>query len=303
MSVQCIVQLQTDGAYIGDLVSEVERTISDLRTQYTGRRRTAWSGKSLERWHGLLECGEDDDCSRWILSQGPDLNGDEYPEPVVCFRFKYKESGEEEYMPLLSKLISVDGKRAATRSSPVDANQLEVIADDVRAEVTLAVEALIQDLQDRFPERSTLRAFTLLSPVYWQGQEHNNALSHEYIECLIERFGASRQAECGHVPALLDAAKLRDQSSFYMTHAERVAKRMLEDDGQRFCRRGQSVADKRDKFGQMWKMLVRSEHAEAQLSEFIRRAKLAMTVVGTSVNDERAFSAMSFVKKPERKEF
>jgi hypothetical protein len=36
------------------------------------------------------------------------------------------------------------------------------------------------------------------------------------------------------------------------------------------------------------------------LSEFIKLAKLALTVVGTIVNDERALSAMSFVKTPEK---
>ena len=46
--------------------------------------------------------------------------------------------------------------------------------------------------------------------------------------------------------------------------------------------------------------MTTSDAAEVQLSEYIKLAKLSMTVVGTSVNDERAFSAMSFVKSPER---
>jgi hypothetical protein len=294
-----VVQLQTDGAYIGDLVSEVESAISELHTQYLGRRRTAWSGSLFERWHALLECGKDDSCSRWVLSEGPDINGDEYDESVVCFRFKYKDSDKEQVMPLLSKLVSVDGKRAAVRPTVVNAEQLELIADEVRAEVTNAVQALIQDLQDRFPETETLRAFSLLSPVYWQGADHCTDLSQEYIECLIERFGTDKTAECGNVSALIDANMLRNQASFFMAHAARVASRMKGEEGQKIVE-GESVAARRDKFVKMWQIMTQSDQSVAQLSEFIKLGKLALTVVGTSVNDERAFSAMSFVKKPER---
>jgi hypothetical protein len=78
-----------------------------------------------------------------------------------------------------------------------------------------------------------------------------------------------------------------------------LGQRMLEEESLRVVG-GESVAIKRDRFAQMWSMLTQSEHGEAELSDFIRLAKLALTVVGTSVNDERAFSAMSFVKTPER---
>lgn len=200
-------------------------------------------------------------------------------------------------MPLVSKLCSVDGKRASTRPALVNAKQLKLIADEVRVEVTQAVEALIQDLSDRFPERSTLRAFTLMSPVYWQGDDHNNEQSLEYLECLIDRFGGDRQAECGNVTALVDAAKLRDQADFFMSHAARCA--ALLKDEERFIDRN-SVADKRDRFVLLWQRMTTVDAAEVQLSEYVKLAKIAMTVVGTSVNDERAFSAMSFVKSPER---
>ena len=61
-----------------------------------------------------------------------------------------------------------------------------------------------------------------------------------------------------------------------------------------------SVADRRNGFVLLWQRMTTSDATEVQLSEYITLAKLAMTVVGTSMNDERAFSAMSFVKSPER---
>ena len=60
------------------------------------------------------------------------------------------------------------------------------------------------------------------------------------------------------------------------------------------------MADRRDRFVLLWQSMTTSDAAEVRLSEYIKLAKLAMTVVGTSVNDERAFSAISFVKSPER---
>jgi hypothetical protein len=80
---------------------------------------------------------------------------------------QYSDAGAEEYMPLLSNLVDTNGQltatRTATRPSLVNAKQLELIADEVHAEVTIAAEKLIQDLEDRFPEAETLRAFSLLS--------------------------------------------------------------------------------------------------------------------------------------------
>jgi hypothetical protein len=63
--------------------------------------------------------------------------------------------------------------------------------------------------------------------VYWQEDEHSNEKSQDYLECLLKRFGSDKQAECGIVSALIDADKLRDQTSFYMTNASQDAQRLL----------------------------------------------------------------------------
>ena len=45
------------------------------------------------------------------------------------------------------------------------------------------------------------------------------------------------------------------------------------------------MADRRDRFVLLWQSMTTSDAAEVRLSEYIKLAKLAMTVVGTSVND------------------
>lgn len=45
--------------------------------------------------------------------------------------------------------------------------------------------------------------------------------------------------------------------------------------------------------------MTQTEHIEEQLREYIKLAKLAFILVRTSMNDERAYNAMSFLKKPE----
>ena len=58
------------------------------------------------------------------------------------------------------------------------------------------------------------------------------------------------------------------------------------------------MADRRDRFVLLWQGMTTSDAAEVQVSEYIKLDKLSMTVVGTSVNEERAFSAMSFAQSP-----
>jgi hypothetical protein len=69
--------------------------------------------------------------------------------------------------------------------------------------------------------------------VYWQGDEHSNEKSQDYLECLLKRFGSDKQAECGTGSALIDADKLRDPSSFYMARTAQVAQRMMEEESRR----------------------------------------------------------------------
>ena len=75
---------------------------------------------------------------------------------------------------------------------------------------------------------------------------------------------------------MVDAAKLRDQADFFMSHAARCAA-LLKDD-ERFVDRN-SVADRRDRFVLLWQRMTTSDAAEVQLREYIKLAKLAITGV------------------------
>jgi hypothetical protein len=48
-----VVQLQTDGSYIRDLVAEVDQAIEALRSQYVHKKR-GWSFDCFIEWHKLL---------------------------------------------------------------------------------------------------------------------------------------------------------------------------------------------------------------------------------------------------------
>jgi hypothetical protein len=63
------------------------------------------------------------------------------------------------------------------------------------------------------------------------------------------------------------------------------------------CGGGVSVAASNGEMLVMWRKLSSAGvNSENQVGEFMKLARLLMTVVGTSVSDERAFSARTFVK-------
>jgi hypothetical protein len=48
----------------------------------------------------------------------------------------------------------------------------------------------------------------------------------------------------------------------------------------------------------MWRGIATLRAAEQLYGQIMKLAKIGMTLIGTSVSDKRAFSAMTFVKNP-----
>jgi hypothetical protein len=230
-------------------------------------------------------------CGSWLK----DLTcGCIHAEPVVCFRLLQEE--EETFLPILGKLKPVDGQvRTGPRPALVNVRQLKLIAEEVKSDMTIAVQSLIDDLEASFADRRTMQAFSILCPDFWCTEDERlvDEEFDDFLDMLAMQIGSDRKAECGSVAALVDAGNLMAQAPFYKSIAQSVAMRLHNSQS---C----SLSTKRDNFSLMWKKLSGSESSSNQLGEFIKLAKLSLTILGTSVNDERVFSAMSVVKNNTR---
>ncbi|KAJ9510721.1 hypothetical protein QJQ45_027630 [Haematococcus lacustris] len=218
------------------------------------------------------------------------------------------------------------GRQAA--AGPVDEAALETARGSVEKQLTSAALSLTADLESRFPPSEQLSAFALLTPSYWwdtkaPSQADQKAKLQALTECYAQPK-ALAAAPFSHSPLspMLDSAKLYQQLGSFQVAARGVARAMkaqLEDMRRRAAKRKpgtrQEQSDSDDSHGsdnggydvqeqrtpllsEFWKKLHAS--MASQLSEFCKAATLLIVTVPGSVEEERSFSAMNFIKDERR---
>jgi hypothetical protein len=84
---------------------------------------------------------------------------------------------------------------------PLGKQQMEMIVGEGREQVTIAVEGMVADLEDRFPRRDVLYAFEIISPEYWSCQSVPEDFDKS-LDLLIAEFGVSKKIADGNVVVL-----------------------------------------------------------------------------------------------------
>jgi hypothetical protein len=284
-----IKALQTDGAFISTLVDAVSEAIVELRQHYEAQN--SWSGHRFAQWIAYTTCNDSDsdtdvDCG-YVMSCGPDAFGATHAEEVLCYKVK------DDIFPLHARHVATDAnRRPGPRPQVVNAEQFKLIVSEVKSDMTLAAKSVIDDLESRFPSRDALKAFEIVCPQFWNSELDElevDELFQEGMEKICEQFGEARETGSGSVPPIINQEKLREQAAAYKVFARDAAKQTGGDGG--------SVSEQRDDMRVMWQRISRGgDSAVNQIGEFMKVARLLMTIIGTSVGDERAFSAMTFVK-------
>lgn len=288
-----IVSLQTDSGYIRDFVHEVESTIQKLRLLYLDED-DAWVGESFAHWKELKSCLSPMEKKRavspWVFSTGPDIDDAEYDEPVLFYKI-----GQDLHL-LLAKHVPTDKcPRPPRYAAPVPELQLRMIVSDVKDQITSAISALVEDLEDRFPCRDLLYAFEIISPQYWY-----DGVVPDDFEAMLDRiaaeFGVDKFTSAEEqVTALIDGDKLHEQASQFQSLAIHFSARVLNGGVP-----SETVSTRADKLALFWQAISNSTQSSELVGEFLRLASLLITVVSGSVADERVFSALEFVKNNRR---
>ncbi|KAJ9506739.1 hypothetical protein QJQ45_006068 [Haematococcus lacustris] len=171
---------------------------------------------------------------------------------------------------------------------PVDEAALQTARGSVEKQLTSTALSLTADLESRFPPSKQLSAFAMLTP-------SNIAL---YWTALYQQLGSFQVAARGVARAM--KAQLDD-----MRH--RAAKRKPgtrqqqsdSDDSHGSDNGGYDVQEQRTPLlSEFWKKLHAS--MASQLSELCKVATLLTVTVPGSVEEERSFSAMNFIKDERR---
>ncbi|KAG2486398.1 hypothetical protein HYH03_014975 [Edaphochlamys debaryana] len=201
--------------------------------------------------------------------------------------------------------LGLDGKRVAPTPADVEAS--------VKQQLSQAAEAVLVDLSRRFPPVKVLEASKLVYPQYWWGElgldgkrvAPTPADVEAKLATLKEYYGVSKPAPsisgfAGAGPSngeqltpLLDFEKLFEQRALFASEAPEQATIVMD-----AAANGAKLP--KGTFVAFWQSMTQSRWVADGCSEYVRLAKLVATIVPGSVEAERLFSTMSYIKDSQR---
>jgi hypothetical protein len=193
----------------------------------------------------------------------------------LAFRIDGHTYAAHSFCPLTSKKEQV--ARAA----------FDDILSSIKGQCRDAAEMLIAELGKRFPDHKLMNALGIVFPQYWL--QHNcDEFFPLHMKTLRQHFCETRSVSKGDVAkqiqAPLDARTLGFQTSLFKLTMKSHAKAVME--------------EPRDKnpVTKLWEKIGSNALMLNRLSEFFKVAEIVMTVVLRSVEDERTFLMLGFMK-------
>lgn len=153
--------------------------------------------------------------------------------------------------------------------------------------LTGAAAKLISELDTRFPAQHVMNAMGILYPQYWvQGLAEENFDKH--LRTLMDAYGHGKVVDTGEtkhfIQPLISRDQLMSQRSLFKTCMKSNARAAL------------MPPFDLNPLTRVWRVLDGNSSLCQSFSEFLKLAELAVTHVIGSVEDERLFSALKFVK-------
>lgn len=176
--------------------------------------------------------------------------------------------------------------------SPVNRVEFARTVTKVQSDCKHAAKLLVEELEDRFPNHDLLSALGVVFPQFWVQPDcqvnfavHLNAIKAFYSEqksCLIGEDGSRVMT-----PILppLDATTLDMQAAMFKMAMITNSTKIMEDKS--------NMGNPMEK---LWSALNLSPLLVCRLSEYFKLANLAMVTLVGSVEDERTFSNLAFIK-------
>ena len=183
-------------------------------------------------------------------------------------------------------ICTVSGKKL-----PVTRADLASAVSSVKAQCRDAVEMLVLELDIRFSEVELMNSLGIVFPQYWIQPNCDEFFSF-HVKTLRSHFGVVRSVnfgtvdapDCQQVDPLLDGRLLMLQMSLFKLTMKSNAHAAMEEP------RDENPLIK------VWVRIGQNALMLSRLSEYIKVAEIAVAVVLGSVEDERTFSTLSFMK-------
>jgi hypothetical protein len=198
----------------------------------------------------------------------------------------------------------IDSRRTRTalsvRRQYLNAQRLDKLSSEVRSEARQVATDLIQELKDRFPPTDMLDALEIVYPQFWSKKPvvdskdlWRKVAQLEKFYCKEKQLTDGRRvakmlstdalkSQLGHFRSAMAAAS----PSFMQRHA--AACKAAQQD-KKLTAPGAAVSE-------FWKDLASKAAITSMFPEYMKLVEIAMVMVGGSVQDERLFSTLTFVK-------
>ena len=262
---------QSDNVFVSDYVVVVKICQAELFLMYCDDD-TAWQKQHFEMLHDIIDDHSFCISQEWVT----DLN---IGVETLSFRI-----GGHTYAA--HSICAVTGKKLQ-----VTKEQFVVVTNSVKAQCRDAAEMLSRELDFRFPEVELMNSLAVVFPQYWLQPNcddlfplHVKTLRAHFAVVRKVNFGTKKQPDFQQVDPLVDGRLLGLQMSLFKltmkSHAEAA------------------MGEPRDQnpLTKLWLRVGQNALMLNRLSEFFKVAEIAICAVLGSVEDERTFSTLSFMK-------
>jgi hypothetical protein len=262
---------------VQEIGEQVKNTLEFIEADYCGP--DAFCGSSFRQYRSLIAGAVKDPSARAGVTTDTlqYFYGDDDSEDL--YLYFVPPSGDKVLLSAKPPTTGRGGAPAGPR--PVSYSLFPGIQSHVESSLVTVAESLLSDIRSRFPENEKLSAFSIVYPQFWQG-DWSEADVEAKVGILVAQYGQSRRMADGTVvEPIINGDELLNEVPQILHLLPTAAKN------------SSSITA-------MWRLLKTSPSVESRIPQSFRVAEIAVALVGTSVNDERTFSAMNRVTGEDR---
>ena len=173
-----------------------------------------------------------------------------------------------------------------TEECSVSRDQFNDIVISMRHNLIQIAQSLSLEIRERFPRDELLEAMSVVYCQYWNKEKGLDTLKVEFsakLSILVHHFGRNVKVQGEDNSGILDSSKLYEKQTCF---AETMLYQYLH-------------FPKSIEYGvviKLWTILGEIQFLQENMSEYFKLVDLCQTMILGSVEDERMFSALSFLK-------
>lgn len=262
--------------YVHDYAEAIQNTLATLESMYN--LQTGFTGNRFKLFNDLVYGSQDES---WLQFD------DEEELCVVAGADKFKVRGGIHGM-----------SHRQQRQMMVDNARLVSCIEETKQQCNRAAMVLCAEIRERFPPNELLQSFSIIYPQFWKGEKCDELFEKHLIK-ITKVYCARKDIDNVSVNGILDGTMLAQQSVLFKMTMKKQAERLMAISIESTNKQSM-VIHGISKVKGLWQRIGESPALSQQLSEFLKLAELVLVMIIGSIEDERTFSRLDYVKNKKR---